>query len=286
VRRRRDRDRRGRIRGGAAGGGAGGTTSANGGAGGAGANGGGGAGANGGSGGAGGDDLAALSDEFDDPSTLSSWTFLHEVLGAPPPYDYLDIDTTAPGKLVFEPVVSAWYQDQMALLMFKLVTGDFRVEIDVAPYKKGTPSSPPDQDFNSAGLLIRDPASAPGDQSWLMYNIGYQGYPLHDIGVEGKATVGSQSELPLVSTNGVYTGRLRMCRVGNTVRMLRRLTGASAWTETHVFPGSFPGTPAFTLPDTVQVGVINNTYIVADLRAEVESVRFARVTTPSDCTAD
>lgn len=278
--------------GGPAGGGGqgGGTTGPNGG-GGQGGNtttsiGGGGSGGTGGSGGSGGDDLSALSDDFEDPSTLSNWTFLHEVLGQEPPYDYLDIDTTAPGKLVFEPTVSAWYQDQMALFMYKEVTGDFRVEIEVAAYQKGTASSPPTEAFNSVGMLVRDPASVVGDQSWLMYNIGYQGAPLNAIGVEGKATVGSQSELPLIGTNGVHTGRLRMCRLGNTVRMLCRLTGATEWTETHVFPGSFPNTPAYTLPQTVQVGIIDNAYVVAGLRAEVESIEFARVDEPSDCTAD
>ena len=237
----------------------------------------------GGSGGSTTDDLAALSDDFDDPSTLPQWTLLHEELGTPVPYDSLDIDTTAPGKLVVVPTVSAWFEDLMATFLYKEVTGDFVVEVDAAAYQKGTAQGAPTQQYNSAGLLIRDPSSVTGSQDWLMYNIGYQD---SGLGFEGKATTGSQSELHFADTEGQHAARLRMCRLGNTVRMLRRLPGEPTWTETHVFPGSFPATPAFTLPATVQVGIIDNAYLVAGVRAEFEYIHFARVTDPADCTAD
>ena len=116
-----------------------------------------------------------------------------------------------------------------------------------------------------------------------MYNIGHQE---QFIGVEGKVTQSSQSELILLPTNGQHTGRLRICRVGATVHMLRRLPGDAGWTETHTFPGTFPQTPAFTLPDTLQVGIIDNAYLVAGVRAEFEYIHFRRVTTAADCSAD
>jgi hypothetical protein len=239
----------------------------------------------GGAGGSGGavDDLAALSDDFENAATLSGWTLLHQELGLPAPHEILDIDTTAPGKLVIVPLVSAWYQDDMATFMYKEITGDFLVEVDAAAYQKGTANGAPTQIYNSAGMLVRDPASTLPLQSWLMYNIGYQEA---FIGVEGKATVASQSELILIPTNGVYTARLRLCRLGNTVHMLRRLPGDPAWTETHTFPETFDQTPAFTLPQTVQVGLIDNAYTVAGVRAEFEYIQFSRPQSAADCSAN
>lgn len=268
--------------------GGGATTSSQGGApdGGAGGTGGegatGGAGATGGTGGAA-DDLAALSDDFEDASTLSDWKLLHEELGQPAPYTALDIGATAPGKLTVVPTVSAWYQAGMATFLYKEVTGDFLVEVDAAAFQKGTASDAPTEQYNSAGLLIRDPASTLASQTWLMYNIGYQA---EFIGVEGKATRNSQSELILIPTGGAHAAVLRMCRVGDTVRMLRRLAGDTTWTETHTFPETFLQTPAFTLPQTVQVGLIDNAYLVAGLRAEFEYIKFSRPSSPADCTAD
>jgi regulation of enolase protein 1 (concanavalin A-like superfamily) len=238
-----------------------------------------------GGGGAGGsmDDLAPLSDDFEDASTLSAWTFLHEELGLPAPHTLLDIDTTVPGRLVIEPTVSAWYQSGMATFLYKEVTGDFLVEVSAAAFQKGTGGAPPAEQYNSAGLLVRDPGSTLASQSWLMYNIGYQD---QFIGVEGKATVASQSELILLPTGGVHEARLRLCRVGDTVRMLRRLPGEPTWTETHTFPGTFPQTAPFALPATVQVGLIDNAYLVAGLRAEFEYIEFSRPRAPADCAAD
>lgn len=234
------------------------------------------------SGGAGGDDLSALDDELDDPTTLSDWKLLHQELGLPAPYDTLDIDTTVPGKLAISPTVSAWYMEDMATFLYKEVTGDFVVEVDAAAYKKNTASSAPTEIFNSAGLLVRDPASGAGTQRWVMYNIGYQ---QDFLGVEGKVTQSSQSELILIPTSGQHAGRLRICRVDGAVHMLRRLPGDQAWTETHTFPGTFQ-TPTFTFPDTVQVGFIDNAYTVADVRAEFDYIHFRRVTTSTDCSAD
>ncbi len=277
------------------GGGAGSTTSSQGGSGGSGgtptggsggtSTGGSGGAPTGGSGGSGGvtSDLAALSDDFEDAATLEDWTLLNEQLGLAPPHELLDIDTTVPGKLTIVPLVSSWYQDDMATFLYKQVTGDFLVEVDAAAFQKGTESAPPTELFNSAGLLIRDPASTLADQHWLMYNIGRQE---QFIGVEGKATVSSQSELVLIPTDGAHAGRLRLCRIGDAVRMLRRLPGDAAWTQTHTYPDTFVQTPDHTFPETVQVGFIDNAYLVAGVRAEFEYIKFSRPVTEADCAAD
>ncbi|MBK8251334.1 MAG: hypothetical protein IPK82_01530 [Polyangiaceae bacterium] len=229
------------------------------------------------------DDLAALSDEFDNAATLPNWTLLHQELGLPAPYDTLDINQTEAGKLTIVPTVSAWYQDDMAAFLYKEVTGDFLVEVSAAAYQKGTENAAPTETFNSGGMLLRDPSSTLISQNWLMYNIGHQD---SFLGVEGKATVNSQSQLILVPTGTSHEGTLRLCRVGNTVRMLRRLPGETGWVETHTFPGTFTQTPATTLPNTLQVGIIVNAYLVAQVRTEFDYIHFSRVTTLDECSAE
>ncbi len=225
-------------------------------------------------------DIAGLSDEFDDASTFADWILLDQVLGVEAPYDILDIDMTAPGRLAVTPRVSVWYMDEIATFIYKEVAGDFLVEVDVGAYMLDT-QNPPNALYNSAGIMLRDPASVPGDQNWIEYNIGYQ---LEFVGLEGKATSASVSELILLETVG-STARLRICRLGSEVRMLSWTPADPAWIETHVYPDSFVATPGLVVPETVQVGMVANAYVVADMHAEFEYVRLRAVSDETDCAA-
>ena len=48
-------------------------------------------------------DLAALSDEFDDPRSLASWKELAQVEGFPNWIEQLDVNATSPGELYLVP---------------------------------------------------------------------------------------------------------------------------------------------------------------------------------------
>ena len=70
------------------------------------------------------DDLASLSDEFDNPQTLSNWkrVFEEERTGADQ-LASLDIGKTRDGWLTLVPHASTWYQDYRGVLVHKLSEG-------------------------------------------------------------------------------------------------------------------------------------------------------------------
>ncbi len=208
----------------------------------------GGAGA-GGAGGAGA--CATFSDELDDPATLGCWSLLSELEGEPALHALLDVDATAPGHLVIEPHPSGWYADERGPFLFKEVSGSFVVEVHAAALDEDDPSLAPTGSYHSAGLLARDPASVPGDESWIMYNVGHQGDQGASTGTEGKTTVDSGSVLTILQ--GTHSGRLRICRLGSELRLLRWLDDETGWTEEHVYQRP-------DLPSTLQLGFITNAW--------------------------
>lgn len=221
-----------------------------------------------------------LSDDFEDASTLNCWQLRHQAEGTFAQYDALDIDQTVAGHLAIQPTASGWYGEDEGVLVFKDVTGDFVVEVDVIARNEQMPQSAPVDSYHSAGLLVRDPASATGTQNWLMYNVGYQEA---FVGTEGKTTVDSTSVLTL--TPGQNQGRLRICRVGSDYMMYHRYPGETAWTEDHAFPRA-------DLPATLQVGLIMNAWppdmqgVARNVRGEFAEVTFGAVSGVADCTAD
>ena len=224
----------------------------------------------------GGSPCAQLNDEFDDASTLACWTELDAAQGDPAQYTVLDIDETNAGMLTLEPThTPGWFQDGDAPFLFKELSGDFVIETHVTALNRNDLSSPPSQQYNSAGLLVRNGASSPGDEDWLMYNVGYQDT---FVGTEGKTTEDSQSILTL--TPGDHAGRLRICRLGTDYHMYRWLDDETDWTLEHTY--SRPD-----LPGTLQVGLIANGYQPPpDLHARFDYARFGTVSSQSDCTAE
>lgn len=224
------------------------------------------------------DPLVALSDEFDDPETLANWQLASEADGTPLAHQYLEI---ASGTLGLEPTSTAWYGDYRGPLLFKLVEGDFVVEIDVSAVSPSDLSTPPSLPFNAAGLLVHNPGSGPGHENWLAYNVGRQ---LSSIAVEGKNTVESESVLTLV--DDLHYGRLRVCRVGNVFILAKQFDGDDAWVEQHVFVRN-------DFAPEVRVGLIANGWnsvveqpdpsIASDVRGVFEYVHFWTPESEADC---
>jgi hypothetical protein len=158
--------------------------------------------------------------------------------------------------------------------------------------------------FNAAGLLIRSPASASGSESWVMYNLGFQnGF----FAREAKTTARSLSTLYLNATSA-HAGRLRVCRLGDVVRLYHWLDGETGWTQeaydgsTLVMgdgpqpaPGVANGVIAFarddtaastSLPATLDVGLMAGSWgAPLDVRGEFDYLRFRPATGVGDCTA-
>lgn len=227
---------------------------------------------------------AELSDELDDPGTLSRWRQWDEVEGETRT-EHLDVAESTAGMLTLRPRAGGWYGSYRGPLIYKMVKGDFRVETWVSAHKLGNVEVPPDEQFNSAGLLARDPEHGPGHDDWVMVNVGRQLGAL--VGSEGKTTVGSQSTLELVE--GAFRGRLRMCRVGGVVIVARMLEGESEWRVLNRFERG-------DLPESLQVGMVATGWNtgeeqpelsrVPDLEARFDYVRFAGVGSEADCTAE
>jgi hypothetical protein len=227
----------------------------------------------------------ARSDEFDDPATLSRWRVWSQVQGEDPRHDLLDIAQTNPGHLTLRPKAGGWYGTYQGPLVYTMVRGDFRVETWVSAAKLGNPDAPPDQQFNSAGLLARDPEHGPGHDDWVMVNTGRQLGDL--VGSEGKTTVGSQSTLELVE--GPHRGRLRICRVGGAVVLARRLEGEAAWRLLNRYDRA-------DLPEDLQVGMVATAWNTAepepnlagtpDIEATFDYVRFSVPGGEGDCVAE
>ncbi|NNM28168.1 MAG: hypothetical protein HKO57_01490, partial [Akkermansiaceae bacterium] len=110
---------------------------------------------------AGADDLAPLSDEFDDSASIAAWQDLGVVEGwGTPSYEMADINTTAPGRFHVVPGALTWFNHLRGLLFFKEVSGDFvatlRVRI-LSRHNPGDPEEPPNRSFSLAGILVHGP---------------------------------------------------------------------------------------------------------------------------------
>ncbi|MEM6991441.1 MAG: hypothetical protein AAF721_13115 [Myxococcota bacterium] len=227
---------------------------------------------------------AALSDEFDDAATLSQWRIWHEVKGVAATHSLLDINGENAGQLTLRPNAGGWFDDFEAPLVYKMVRGDFMVETQVTAAKVGSAAAPPDQPFNSAGLMARDPESGPGRANWVMFNTGRQRG--EQIASEGKTTVDSASVLELI--DGPHLGLLRMCRVGAAIVLARQLEGEAAFTVVHRFDRG-------DLPEDLQVGLVAggwnsnaeapDTSVEPDIEARFDYIRFSTIDDEAACTA-
>ena len=228
--------------------------------------------------------LNLLSDEFDDPATLSNW-----LEGPSTAYDLLDIDTANPGQLTFVPTIfanNAWYAGYQAPFRYKLVSGDFSVVTYVNAGNRFEPdpgSVPATGQFNSAGFVARDPASDEpgGSENYVMFNLGFQ---IDELSTEAKTTINSTSVLTLTSSNGSHQGRLLMCRIGATFYTYHHLDNEADWVLMETMQRD-------DLPETLQVGLVVNAWdetpANSSLYAQFDYVRFAAQTPaiPSECTA-
>jgi hypothetical protein len=226
-----------------------------------------------------------LSDELDDPATLSRWRQWDQVEGDDPRHDLLDLAQTNPGRLTLRPKAGGWYGSYQGPLIYKMVRGDFRVETWVSAAKIGNPDAPPDEQFNSAGLLARDPEHGPGHDDWVMVNTGRQLGAL--VGSEGKTTVGSQSTLELV--DGAFRGRLRICRVGSVFVLARMLEGETQWRVINRYERG-------DLPGDLQVGMVATAWntsevepdlsLAPDVEATFDYVRFGAPGSEAGCVGE
>ena len=222
------------------------------------------------------DDQPALSDEFDSPDTLSKWSNRDQVEGGRVLSDKIDIGESRKGWLTIVPKSgTGWYRDGMGPMLFRIIEGDFLVETRVEIKSRNAENQPPQANFNSAGLIVRNPESGQGTQNWVVVNVGKQN---PDLGTEVKTTTNSDSVLSLQPDK--HNGRLRLARIGTTIYALKKLDGESEWTLIRQF--SRPDLPA-----KVQVGLMCNGWgSNGDAIAHFDYVRYSVPKSPSDLSVE
>lgn len=217
----------------------------------------------------------ASGDDFSVDS-LEQWSLRHQVEGTDPQYSLLDINQTTVGALTIEPTLTpGWFAGGDAPLVYRLVDGNFTVETEVTVTSTSNPPLPPQSDFNSAGLMARNPAGANGAENYIMVNIGRQNGTIPDgVGTEHKSTTNSNSVLSLQA--GSTSGRLLLCRVGDEFSTYRFLDNETGWslieTETRT-----------DMPQQLQVGIVANGFSGPDLRAVFEYIQLRVPTNSAQC---
>ncbi len=136
------------------------------------------------------DELAGLSDEFDDAASLSQWMNNDAVEGWDAnKLEQWDIDASSAGRMRLMPYSSSWYQDFTGAYVFKEVTGDFVLTTRLDVSRRNNEPGRPTSDYSLAGLMVRAPrgitqaAPQPGYPSNVVLPVPppAQGQPNHYV---------------------------------------------------------------------------------------------------------
>ena len=202
----------------------------------------------------------ALSDEFDDPSTLESWGYFEGDYGR----NRFMIERNRRGELDVMPSRSAWSDADRAFYLYKQVNGDFDVSMRLRV--SGREGAKPSADWSLSGLLVRARPEEDGDpENWVALRVG----AVDDAWTfERKTTLSSRSELVLDPAGSGWND-LRIIRRGERFTLLRRRPGG-AWQRHWTYERP-------DLPLTLQVGIdafSGYGEAKADLVSHVDWIRF------------
>jgi len=215
--------------------------------------------------------FAQFSDDFRNSSGLSNWQIFHS--GDPVYYESLMYGdsliegnnlTDTEGHLAMICGPTYWYANVTGPYVYQLTWGDFTATTRVWSFDRNDPSGPPQFEFNSTGLIVRNPDVANG-QNYVMTNLGMQAYA-NGIGSESKTTIDSESTLYLDPDE--YEGEVRITRIGSIIRTYKRTAADTAFVLLDEFDRP-------DIPDTVQIGMVLNGYTdTPDIRGEFDYIYF------------
>ncbi|MGB0929148.1 MAG: PKD domain-containing protein, partial [Chitinophagales bacterium] len=205
--------------------------------------------------------LSSFSDEFDDANSIENWTLHNSGLLSDNYYETLILNDSliegtnvanAPlGQLTLIPGPGhcGWYANTMGPLIYKTIGGNFSVTTYVSVQNKNDLGNAPTSNYNSAGLLIRDPDTE-GSENYIMCNMGLQSYS-NGVGTETKNTDDGVSTLYLNPDE--LEGWIRICRVGDIIRTFKQTAGDTDWVL--LLEQERPD-----FPDSLQVGLMANNW--------------------------
>jgi hypothetical protein len=202
-----------------------------------------------------------LGDTFDGGSLDPSWSVLNPGLAT---------ITVSGGSLHLEATMSGagttWFNDSEGPLVYKAVTGDFDVRTILSTEDAGNPGNPPPTQYRLAGLLARDPASAPGSLDWVHVALG-SGATAQGVCYEYKSTDDSVSTWATIPTASP-AGELRLVRTGSTFDQYWRPDAVSSWLLIQSFNRP-------DLPATLHVGLmVYATEAPPAMRASFDEIAF------------
>ncbi|WP_166826580.1 hypothetical protein [Thalassoroseus pseudoceratinae] len=217
------------------------------------------------------DDIESLSDEFDNPASITDWLRINETEGwNTDQLQAWDVDQTQPGHMVMQPHTVVWYEDYRGPMVYKEVSGDFvfTSQINISDRDDVGDSDaddiPDDAAFSLGGIMIRTPRDITdpavdwqlGSQLDDGTNVG-ENYVFLSMGhatngefsFEVKSTRNSNSQLQLTPLGqDANTATLRIARIGNSVITMYQLPGQD-WQVLERY--SRPD-----MPETVQLGLV------------------------------
>ncbi|MGE0710440.1 MAG: hypothetical protein AB7N76_10010 [Planctomycetota bacterium] len=245
------------------------------------------------------DDLATLSEEFDDAGAVQRFqrVFQVEQWG----FDQLqsfDANGTRPGWATLVPHTSSWYRDYRGVLAFKAVQGDFVATAHVQASDRAGTGAAPARRYSLAGIMVRAPRAitpatwTPGGENYVFLSLGAASVP----GVfqnEVKTTLQGDSQLEVTPAPSGGEATLRVARLGGAVITLLRPVGGAWQVHRRYARGDLPqtlqvGLTTYTDWDTIEAGYTaqqhNTTLILGgqpDLRAQFDYLRYARPVVPA-----
>ncbi|MDA0832444.1 MAG: hypothetical protein O2955_01400 [Planctomycetota bacterium] len=164
------------------------------------------------------DDLAKLSDEFDDPETLKNWLRVyHEEKSNADQLQKFDINATTKGWMTLVPFTSSWYQDYRGVLVHKRVKGDFIATAKLHTAGRSGQNAP-DRHFSLAGIMVRTPRNVTsqtwraGQENYIFLSHGSANQPGR-YQFEVKTTINSDSQLEISDASSA-DAEIRVVRIG------------------------------------------------------------------------
>ena len=231
------------------------------------------------------DDLAVLSDEFENAATLSNWIRLNDTEGwNADKLEVHDVDTSAAGQMCIMPHTTSWYADLTGPLVYKEITGDFIVTTQLDVRRRNSAAGRPVPLYSLGGIMIRTPRATtsaaanpdPGPTTVLPwppnnYTTDWQpdteNYIFRSYGNAGGNTAANQWSYEVkITVNGNSTlyyeaigvpadeslVTLQAVRRGNTFLLLRKHGENGQWIIENRYTRS-------DMPATLQVGITTYT---------------------------
>lgn len=169
-----------------------------------------------------------------------------------------------------------WFMEQRGVLIYKPVSGDFKITAEVHVMKNSNPSESPggNGSVQLGGLMARNGTGGP--ENYVFIVLGDDG---NGLSIETKDTVDSFSKY---DGPGWDSGEaeLRVCRFGSIFNLYKRQIGTN---ESWILAGTFDRPD---LPETLQVGANIYSDSAPDLLVRFDRLRIEAITSEADCEKD